>query len=100
MLSLGEYNLDDKLDKITFGEALLFCFSSGILALILTNLVIALMSDTYEKVMTSIKESDCRQLNTMVMQYENMLCFKRDGGEVKHLFWVTYSEADGENWVS
>ena len=52
-------------------------FSTFMLTLILLNLVIAQMSDIYENVMTTIHETDNKELNTMIIQYENKLFWKR-----------------------
>lgn len=87
LLTFGEF--DDNDWKNTQG-AILFSVSTCILTLILMNLVIAIMSDTYEKVMTGINESDNKQLNSMILQYENLLFLQRNEEESKHLFWVTY----------
>ena len=57
----GEFS-DEMLDKSTsvfdYG---LFMLSSLLLSVILLNIVIAIMSDTYERVMTNIVENDGRQ---------------------------------------
>ncbi len=51
---------EDKDSKI---RALLWLSSTAALTLIMLNLIIAIMSDTYEKVMTNIHESDYEQIN-------------------------------------
>ena len=57
----GEFS-DEMLDNSTsvfdYG---LFMLSSLLLSVILLNIVIAIMSDTYERVMTNIVENDGRQ---------------------------------------
>lgn len=57
--------------KQTIVIPVLFFSATAILPLILLNLVIAIMSDTYEKVITSIGDSDNKQLNAIIIQYEN-----------------------------
>jgi hypothetical protein len=36
----------------------------------------------------------------MILQYENMLFWKRNYGEPKHLFWITNLKSEPKNWVS
>ena len=55
----------------------LFVLSTAILPLLLLNLLIAIMSDTYENVMTNIQESDNSQLNSMILHYENFYWWRR-----------------------
>ena len=57
-LIYGEFNIDRYTDFIEFA---LFIVSSMFLSVILLNIVIAIMSDTYERVMTNIVENDARQ---------------------------------------
>jgi len=41
------------------------------------NLIVALMSDTYNNVMTNIQVEDSRQLNSMILLYENMMFWQK-----------------------
>jgi len=50
------------------------------MTLILTNIIIAIMTDTYEQVMTKIVQSDYKEINNMMMNYENVLIRNRDKG--------------------
>ena len=54
LLIFGEFSIDD------YGKAefTLFFAATFFLALIMLNLIIALMTDTYERVMTNIVEQD------------------------------------------
>ena len=54
----GEFNAES---YSTFFDYSLFILSSIFLSVILLNIVIAIMSDTYERVMTNIVENDGRQ---------------------------------------
>ena len=95
-LTIGEYSFDD-LDY--FGQ-MLFVLEAFFMNIILLNLIIALMSDTYENVMTNIVELDGRQLNTMILACEHFLFWKRDEGSPQHLYWVDYSSGSSEGWAS
>ena len=74
LLMFGEYEGDDyeiytsydgepEHTKMNVVVPLLFFASTSILPLLLLNLVIAIMSDSYEKVITNDGESDNQQLN-------------------------------------
>lgn len=76
LLTLGEFNVDD-LDGF---EKAIFVIETFMLSIILLNLIIALMSDTYENVMTNIVQLDGKQLNTIIFQCENFLFFNRNRG--------------------
>jgi len=98
LLLFGEFQ-DGEAYATNEGTAL-FILAACILTLILLNLVIAIMSDTYERVMTNIVDSDNKQLNSMILQYENFLAWKRKAGSPVHLFWFTYLQASSSAWVS
>ena len=95
-LTIGEYSLDN----LDYFAQVLFVFEAFFMNIILLNLIIALMSDTYENVMTNIIELDGRQLNTMIIECENFLFWKRNSGTTKHLFWVDYQNESSNGWSS
>ncbi len=55
------------------------------------NLIVAVMSDTYNSVMTNIIIEDSKQLNAMILIYENILFWRRNYGTPKYLFWLNYA---------
>ena len=63
LLTLGEFDLDN----MGPFEKAIFVIESFLMTIILLNLIIALMSDTYEEVMTNIVQLDGRQLNTIII---------------------------------
>jgi hypothetical protein len=66
LITFGEYSYDEyKLDKWS-----LFIFSTILLSLIMLNLLIAIMSDTFEKVMSEVEESDGLELNALIIDAE------------------------------
>ena len=75
LLMLGEFNLADD-DPAAI--ILLFFGATIVMLIVMLNLVIALMSDTYARVMTNIVVSDNRELNSMVVEYENLLFWKKN----------------------
>ena len=54
-------------------ENILYVIATFFLSLVMMNLIVALMSDTYNNVMTNIQVEDSRQLNSMILMYENMM---------------------------
>lgn len=83
-------------------EPIVFVIATAVLPMILLNLVIAIMSDTYEKVITNIEESDNKQKNSIILSFENYMFWKRvlDDNTPKHLFWFEYSSGQAYEWVS
>jgi hypothetical protein len=63
LLTLGEFDLD----SMGPFEKAIFVIESFLMTIILLNLIIALMSDTYEEVMTNIVQLDGRQLNAIII---------------------------------
>jgi hypothetical protein len=64
------------------------------------NLIVAVMSDTYNSVMTNIVIEDSRQLNSMILIYENILIWRRNYGKPKYLFWLQYTSSKEGEWTS
>jgi hypothetical protein len=58
-------------------EYILYVFATFFLSLVMMNLIVALMSDTYNNVMTNIQVEDSRQLNSMILMYENMMFWQK-----------------------
>lgn len=96
LLTMGEFDLDD----MGPFEKAIFVIESFLMTIILLNLIIALMSDTYEEVMTNIVQLDGRQLNTIIIQCENFLFFNRNRGKPQFLFKCEYSQEVSGGWKS
>jgi len=64
MLMYGEYNVDD------YGrpEWLLFALATVIMPLLMLNMLIAIMSDTYERVTNGMVEADGKELNSLILE--------------------------------
>ena len=45
--------------------------------LVMLNLLIAIMSDTYERVSNSMIEADGKELNSLIIEQEKMLYWRR-----------------------
>jgi len=89
---LGEFGDDDFEGEVVVAKGVFF-IATLVMTVIMLNLVIAIMSDTYEKVITSIGDSDNKQLNSMILTFEDLKFWARGHGsdEPKHLFWYEYA---------
>ncbi|CDW74119.1 wd-40 repeat protein [Stylonychia lemnae] len=76
---------------------LVFIVSSSFITLIMMNLLIAIMSDTYDRVMTDIASTDGWELNQMILEQESLMFWKRDKGQPMYLHWVTYTGVEPES---
>jgi len=66
----------------------------------MTNLIIAIMSDTFGRIMTTIRESDNRILNDTIIGWEHKLIFKKQNNKKEYLFWYSYNEENNQNTTS
>ena len=55
------------------------------------NLIIALMSDTYEEVISNIVEQDAFETNLMIIDTEILFFWKRDQGEPSYFYFLDYT---------
>ena len=100
----GEDGNGDNFEKMSMFKIIVyvhFIVSVSILTLIMLNIIIAIMTDTYELVMTKVVQSDYQEINKMIMQYENLLYRKRESGRQEYLYWASYNTNTGfDQWVS
>lgn len=65
------------------------------------NLLIAIMSDSYERVMDNLIPADCRQLASMLLETEelvNLLKFKINGEQIQNEYkYIIYSQRLGSS---
>jgi hypothetical protein len=91
----GDFSYDD----YNAAQWTLFVLSSIFMPLVMLNLLIAIMSDTFERVNNSMVEADGKELNSMILEQENMLFWNRSANERTHLHWAHYTDSsDGEAW--
>ena len=69
MLMYGDF------DTNSYGVAawILFTISSIFIPLIMLNLLIAIMGDTYERVIDGMIEADGKELNSLILEQEQLL---------------------------
>lgn len=68
LIIFGEYNLDE----YDNAKMSLFILSTILLSLVMLNLVIAIMSDSFDRVIDEKEESDGLELNELVLEAEYM----------------------------
>ena len=64
------------MDKNTYEKAI-FVIATYCLYLILINLIIAYMSDSYKTVMENLHERDNKEINTQVLEIEKLMFWRR-----------------------
>jgi hypothetical protein len=97
LLVFGEFDTDgfnqDKGEKWT-----LFIMATILLQLIMLNLLIAIMSDTFERVMAEIDISDGLELNNLILDAESLKFKNRDIKTKNVLHWVEYKTQGANSW--
>lgn len=56
------------------------------------NILIAIMTNTYGRVMRDIVTNDYKELNKIILEQEGVLFWKKNKGKPKYLHYVTYLE--------
>ena len=81
------------------GMWILFVIASIFMPLVMLNLLIAIMSDTYERVSNTMTEADGNELNELILEQEKMLFWNRGKYETSFLHWAVYADSsDQEKW--
>lgn len=81
------------------GNWILFIISSVLLPLIMLNMLIAIMSDTYARVMAEIVPSDFSELNDMILEQEEVLLWRRSLGKPEFLhFGEIMQQGEAGEW--
>ena len=62
------------------------------------NMIIAIMSDTFERVSNSMESTDGRELNSLILEQENLMFWETKRGESKYLHWVKNINVDNSKW--
>jgi hypothetical protein len=80
-------------------EWLLFILATIVIPLIMLNLLIAIMSDTYERVTTGMVEADGKELNSLILEQESIMFWNKNVDEKSHLHWVVQTDSStGGQW--
>jgi len=79
----SEYRLmygDFDVDNLDTSGWILFVMGSCLMTLVMLNMLIAIMSDTYARVMSEIVPFDYFELNNLILEQEEILVWKRNSG--------------------
>lgn len=99
LLVFGEFTFDNfESEKNQTGRWFVFIIATILLQLIMLNLLIAIMSDTYEKVMAEIDISDGLELNNLILDAESLKFRNRDIVSKDVLHWVEYKTQSTNSW--
>ena len=79
---------DFKTTDYDIARYVLWLMCSIFLSLIMINMLIAIMSDTYEKIVNAQETSDGQELLDIIYGVENLMFWKRKMGEKNHLHWA------------
>lgn len=71
-------------------EWIIFIMATVLLQLIMLNLLIAIMSDTFARVMDEIEETDGSALNDLILDVESLRFRQRGIVKDQYLHWVEY----------
>mmetsp|Transcript_21646 Transcript_21646/g.15898 ORF Transcript_21646/g.15898 Transcript_21646/m.15898 type:complete len:175 (+) Transcript_21646:1462-1986(+) len=94
-LTFGDFNPDD----YSVAGWTVFIIASTFMTLIMLNILIAIMSDTYARVMGDIVPSDYKELTNMVLEQEEIMIWNRSKGKPMFLQWVEYLEKEeSDEW--
>ena len=74
MIAFGDFSTDD----YNLAEWVLFIIASIFIPLVMFNMIIAIMSDTFERVTTGMVEADGNELNTLILEQESIMFWAKD----------------------
>ncbi|CDW80622.1 wd-40 repeat protein [Stylonychia lemnae] len=93
-LSFGDFDTEE----FTVQQWILFIISTFFIPLVLFNLIIAVMGDTYDRVQTSAASVDLKEQAKLVLEVEGLLNFKNKGQQVNLKRLLICHDAElGEN---
>jgi hypothetical protein len=91
----GDFQADD----YSATNWVLFLIASTLLPLVMLNMLIAIMSDTYGRVMADIVPSDFYELNKMILEQEEVMLWNREKGTRSFLHFGAYiQKTEGDEW--
>ncbi len=83
---------DFDVDNLDTSGWILFVMGSCLMTLVMLNMLIAIMSDTYARVMSEIVPFDYFELNNLILEQEEILVWKRNSGTSQYLAFAQYVE--------
>jgi hypothetical protein len=75
----GDFATDDyDKDPQKYSRWIMFFFASLLMTLVMLNMLIAIMSDTYARVMNDIIPKDFSELNKIILEQEEIMAWKKN----------------------
>ena len=85
----GDFATDDyATDVQKFARWVLFVCASTLMALVMLNMLVAVMSDTYARVMNDIIPKDFSELNNIILEQEEIMIWNRNKGKSQFLHFA------------
>ena len=97
LLNFGSFSIDS---KYSWSNWVCFVISSLINFLVMVNLLISIIGDTYDKVQTFKDIADRRELTEIILEIEELMIWERKACKSEY-FHVVYSDSQvrgGSNW--
>ena len=91
----GEYELEGFNDWFVRIYGYFIALAANV---ILLNLIVAIMGDTYEESITSMSEKLLRARNFKIVRHECL--FSKPSKDKKYLIWMEYTSQTTIKWVS
>ena len=88
LLGLGEFNLDD----LSLAEWGLFILGTVLIQIMMFNLLIAILSETFARVTSEIDESDMIEINNHIIDADQLQFWNRDVKKSTYLHWAEYKK--------
>ena len=82
--------LDNDTINKNFYDEMIGIFTTLMTNVILLNLIVAILGDSYEEIVTTIAEKSLREKNFIIMRTEVFGFWKRENKERYCLFWMDY----------
>lgn len=92
LINYGEFDTD----LYTWLEWVVFVMATCLNPLILMNMLIALMGDTYSRVKEKADVADLREMALFIFEFESILVWRREKGRKKYFQLCTVSELEDE----
>lgn len=74
--------------------------SQFILQSIMMSLIVAWMTDTFTRVMTGVIHKSYKELNQLILRYENLCFWNRKSQNYKYLHWIEYQDIEKQDWYN
>ena len=93
MLAYGDFDTEEMKDAVW----IVFLGATVLLPLLMLNLLIAIISDTFERVYSNRVASDYKEKAAIVLEFENLMFWNRDRVDMAYLHTIKYKVPDGQD---